>query len=332
MQAEGDRPILITGHARSGTTWFGHMLHSQEMRHYHEPFGHYTALHCPRLAEQRSGLDTAGAEAVAQRMMAGADLSRLVPFSHKGNASPFHRLGPWRLFKHPFGRILIKDPTAVLLSKWLAENFDAVVVAVFRHPCGVVDSLKRLKWDGRQTVERLSNCPEIMALGLHPYAKLLKKVDNMGYIEQLAVRCAAINRILWNFVENDPSYIFCNYDEYCIGPFIRFKKLDERLGIRPDPALRRKRQILVSTQKKYYNPHDVARESAIIHHRWKRNLSRDERIRIRDIWMAFDLPLFWDIDQWISEQQTEILGLQQTPTPAFRQTPIGSTLKKEQNP
>lgn len=44
----------------------------------------------------------------------------------------------------PRSRPLVKDPFALFSAEWFADNFDAEVIVIVRHPAAVVSSIKRL--------------------------------------------------------------------------------------------------------------------------------------------------------------------------------------------
>ena len=144
-------PVLVTGMARSGTTWVGKMLASGDARYIGEPLNvDYPGVF--GLGVHHWYEDVAARDAVFQRRLrfwccGGFDaLDQL-----KSVQRPADVLRVGKRYVEHLHRLLgatgvvVKDPYAVLSLPWFAENGFSVVVVV-RHPLAVVGSMKALGW------------------------------------------------------------------------------------------------------------------------------------------------------------------------------------------
>ena len=150
-----DKPILVTGAHRSGTTWVGKMLAlAPGVAYVHEPFSpktpkglspagferYFTVVTSANERRYRDGLKRSldlrydiGAQVQSARSW--RDLVR-IPRDYRRLR---RRRGSGR-------RPLMKDPIALLSAEWLADSFGMDVVVLIRHPAAFAASLKRLGW------------------------------------------------------------------------------------------------------------------------------------------------------------------------------------------
>jgi hypothetical protein len=148
-------PILVTGMARSGTTWVGKMLEaSGQVFYVDEPLN---VRRSPGVFEKRieQWYPYITSENEREFLAPVRDMLRLKYSVIDGlrAAESFvevrHALREWRRFALARGRRtrpLVKEPHAVLSAAWFAGRLDCDVVVTVRHPLAVASSWKRLGW------------------------------------------------------------------------------------------------------------------------------------------------------------------------------------------
>ena len=192
------RPILVTGSARSGTTWVGRTLaHGRSAAYVSEPFnpshppcacGVRVEHHYTYVSEHNSDVFEAHMTHLLAKL-SRVDMVNALRGTVRERRSIHARRMLARLMAN---RVLVKDPLAVFSSEWLASTFDMDVVAVIRHPAAVVNSYLELGWthDFSQFLAQT----ELMEEHLHPFAPLIEQFTRS---EQEPIDQAAL---LWKLI------------------------------------------------------------------------------------------------------------------------------------
>lgn len=157
-------PIFVVGSPRSGTTWIGDILSSGAgLRQIYEPFnkwapdplgGHrwpFRDVYVPYVAdgETNRSFEEATRRLLEQRLpssyftrpLAGTLLRHRRTISEWLAPIKEQTASRWR-----HERLLIKDPRATHLARWLIEVLGASIIYVYRHPGGVAAGCKRMGW------------------------------------------------------------------------------------------------------------------------------------------------------------------------------------------
>ena len=154
MVIRSQKPILVTGSHRSGSTWTGNMLSiPPAVAYVNEPFNIKYHPGTPRphfkhwytyVCEENEATHyeyiqdclTYRPHMIRKALKYGSltDLPRLI--LRQGQT-----LHARRTNKRP----LMKDPLAILAVEWLANTFDMEVVLLIRHPAAGVGGLKKAK-------------------------------------------------------------------------------------------------------------------------------------------------------------------------------------------
>lgn len=158
------RSILVSGTARSGTTWLGDLIASQvPCRTLFEPFHpelvpEYRGFH--RFQYLRPGSENPKFQGFAQKVFTGEIRNRWID----------------RQNEHIFSHVrLVKEIRANLSLKWLHDHFPEVpIVLLIRHPCAVVCSRMELGWATDMDIEPFLSQPELIEDHLLPYMDLIK--------------------------------------------------------------------------------------------------------------------------------------------------------------
>jgi len=182
------KPVLITGSHRSGTTWVGKVLKTAPNVFYiHEPltpnsitrsslfFDLWYQYYIPTS-------DHSNIKSVLEELLDGKYyLASVLHFKKKLPHTDYRNLNGvnddkfdykyikwrWKTFLDSLGMRgsskmipLIKDPIALTAAEWLYENFQSRNVLLIRHPAAFVSSLKRLDW--RFNFENFTRQPEMI--------------------------------------------------------------------------------------------------------------------------------------------------------------------------
>jgi len=302
-----DKPILVTGAHRSGTTWVGKMLAlAPGVAYIHEPFSprtaaglspagfdrYFTVVTSENEARYRPGLEQTirfryGLGAQLRSLRGGRDLARI--------PRDLVRVERARLSG---ARPLVKDPIALLSAEWLAETFGMDVVVLIRHPAAFAASLKRLGWKHSfANFIQEGRVPEVV----RPYeAEIRQQAERPGEILAQAV---LLWRLLYNAVdgyrERHPDWAFVRHEDASAEPVATFERLYAQLGLDLTPAAKEAiaRASAPDNPAELATPYAVELDSAASIGRWREDLTAEEvetlRERTRDVW-----PRFYSDDDW----------------------------------
>ena len=295
-----DKPILVTGAHRSGTTWVGKMLAlAPGVAYIHEPFSprtaaglspagfdrYFTVVTSENEARYRPGLEQTirfryGLGAQLRSLSGGRDLARVERARLSG------------------ARPLVKDPIALLSAEWLAETFGMDVVVLIRHPAAFAASLKRLGWKHSfATFIQEGRVPEVV----RPYeAEIRQQAERPG---EILAQAALLWRLLYNAVdsyrERQPDWAFVRHEDASAEPVATFERLYAQLGLDLTPAAKEAiaRASAPDNPAELATPYAVELDSAASIGRWREDLTAEEvetlRERTRDVW-----PRFYSDDDW----------------------------------
>jgi hypothetical protein len=305
-----NKPILVTGSHRSGTTWTGKMLGlSKETGYIHEPFNidlnsgysklkldHWFAYIPPN---EEDGLKD--------------EMEYILQFNYRF-WNHFLRI---RTFKDFLGlgdqyssfminrflgkRPLMKDPIALMSVEWLYKNFDMDVVILIRHPASFVSSLTKLSWQFQ--FNHFLEQDVLMNTYLYPFRDEIEhfSANEKSTFEQAILLWRIIYHVVNKYRENYPHWIFLRHEDLATNPNEEFKKLYQKVGLNYTTDVEYK--IKKSNQSKnpddVSNPHNVKRSSKSQINVFKKRLTDDEIAYIKektgDVW-----PFFYTNEDWES--------------------------------
>ena len=304
MVAAWNRPILVTGSHRSGTTWVGKMIaFHPRIVYFSEPFN-----------PERRDLP------VRQwwRRVTAADEMAFSTYLR-----PYCELRfPWfeRRADHPAGllgrvrrslslarrraqgaRPLVKDPIALLSAEWLAERYDAQTLVLIRHPAAFASSIKRLGW--LTPAADLLAQPTVMSDWLDPYAadlrRLVERPDDI--IDHAIVGWNVLHHVIRVFQERHPDWRFCRHEDLSRRPIQEFAELFEWLDLEFTGDI----EQAIERHSDEENPceaggqvHLLKRNSKANIWNWQRRLTADEIARIRAGTCELCDHFYGDADWW----------------------------------
>lgn len=267
--------VLITGSARSATTWLSTLIDPEdELRYIFEPFHPRKVAafrHLPRRPYLRP--DAAHPEHLTPvgEVLCGRLRDR---WSDRHNRAFVAR------------RRLVKEVRANLMLGWLSRRFPGMKkVHIVRHPCAVVESRLRLGWrDGlddfitRSTL--LEDYPE-------PLARLLQTAKTpferglLAWCIENHVPLAQLRNA--DRTTRDTLYVL-RYEDIVLDPEPELTKLHEFLSSDEKTTLR---SISVSQPEKRRPPEEVS-------FGWKHRVPKDLQKRANRMLSEFGLDLLYD--------------------------------------
>lgn len=271
----GQRPVLVAGNGRSGTSWVGDVLGlPDEALYYREPCN-------PDVS--RAGGDEVwssvvpadGCDPYFEHRLDRAFAGLIV----RGQAwYPKRRLE--RLTHASACRVVVKEVAAYPSVEWAASRYDAQVVLVTRHPCAVVASVADRGWHDLEVdrARRLWSRPDVRAsLGSDAPdpARLTTPVEISAFVwavkERLALQAA----------KRHPEWQIVVYEDLCAQPLERFTALIEACGLAVSPQVEAAIELRSSTESE--GPYATSRRSIEHVARWRSVLSAAQVDRVRAV-------------------------------------------------
>lgn len=292
--SDNQRPILVTGAHRSGTTWVGKMLAAEDgVAYISEPLN---VLH-------RRGVFRAPVSRWYTYIMAENEAEYLPAF-HELLDYDYHLLTELRSIRsrkdflrmirdyHTFfigsihgERTLIKDPFAVFSMPWFVERLNCQVVVTVRHPAAFASSLKRLNWsfDFRDLLDQ----PLLMRDHLEADRADMQSMPADDVIGQAALLWRIIYRMVHRDCQMNPAIQAVRHEDLSLDPVGGFRALYGSLSL--DFSPRAEKDVLNASSSE--NPtelskgktHSVKLDSRANMDNWKKRLTAEEIARIRSL-------------------------------------------------
>jgi hypothetical protein len=303
------RPILVTGAHRSGSTWVGSMLAAgPEVAYIHEPFN----LHCrPGTCGARFNLwFTYVTEENEDDVYRHIQNTLSFRFNLRAEARTIKSLGDARRvgseyltsLRHRLSRVrpLMKDPIAVFSAEWLASAFDMEVVVLIRHPAAFASSLERLGWI--HPFSHFLQQPALMRDHLHPFEDQIEQYTHQEHdiLDQAALLWRLIYHVVSSYQEDHKDWIFLRHEDLSRDPVRGFEKLYNDLDLEWSEDIRR----AVQAHSDESNPSEappiyqyLKRDSRSNIWNWKQRLTKAEIDRVRG--QVEDVSqLFYSNEDW----------------------------------
>ena len=252
VPVDGERPILIVGLPRSGTTWTQRVLGSAprivrvaepdnedkypEAIYAKQPFGRYPSLapgqdapHYRRLWEWiLSGAPESRRTHLARKVLGPGAAERV----YDGHVGPQTWLGATLArnpvpSRSPGGRVIVKSIHAQLSLEWIADEFDVTPLVLLRHPANVLASWKELKLkDGRNP--SIESREDIRARFADRWGVPMPGPDP---IERMSWRIGLLNAALEESIGRHPEWHIRTHEQLCTDSEVTFRALYGELGL-----------------------------------------------------------------------------------------------------
>lgn len=288
-----NKPILVTGAHRSGTTWVGKMIAtSPAVGYIQEPFlpGRRPGI-CAVTFPYNFAYVTEENEAafydhlkatLAFRFQWRAALAAL---KTPRDVAIMLKYGTHFLVSHMKRAIpLVKDPLAIFSAEWLARRFDMHVIVTIRHPAAFAYSIRRLNW--RHDFSDFLRQPLLMRDHLFPFEETITEFarKEQDILDQAALLWKVIYSTVLKYQQAHPEWMFLRHEDVASDPLPYFACLFKRLGLDFSPRIQ-------GVIEDYSNPSNSSRpskgaafgrrDSRGLVRRWKTELTTEEITRLR---------------------------------------------------
>lgn len=306
------KPIIVTGTHRSGSTWFGKMLALTPNTCYiNEPFTPIYAkaimgldinwFHYLKEEELqryygniKNGLGLSYTLVDLQRQIKNANTSR------KKMAFTYRYL-KYHILDHKKTPI-IKDPMAVLSLEQLAKQFDLSVVCIVRHPAAFIASLKRVDW----TIELedwIGSQPLLIQKHFKSDWEAISNPQNQqkGLIWRASHFWRLVNKLILSHQSNNPTWRVYKHEELSADPLTSLEKVYADLGLDFNDQVRNEIKRYTGEENKKFAQGkqvlDLKRNSKELVKVWKGKLSPTEIAEIKHIVGDVSIHFYGD-DEW----------------------------------
>ncbi len=282
---ENNRPVFITGAPRCGSSWVGEILGAcTDVRYVYEPFNHrwMPALrgHLPHFTyiNDKSEIPPV-IQKTAENAFSGLQSSKQL-------ARAIYRRY-WVAATRKASRVMVKDPTASLMSAWIAKQFETQILFVIRHPCGFASSLDALDW--KLGVNSLLRQNHLMQDHLEGFREVLNRARNDKWLSRGAV-WGAIHKVFTRQLECWPDWRLLKYEDLCDDPVSQFETLTEEFGLKLNLRSRQKIAALSATDST--DSGSTRRNSRMMPDIWRQRMSPGEIDAVMGIVAEFGLGYY----------------------------------------
>jgi hypothetical protein len=288
----GQRPILLTGMPRSGTTWVGRMIcASGRVGYINEPFNLAVSPGTFRVPvrhwytyitnENEEGILPALSDALEFKYPLVRELSRC-----RNRTDLLHTLKMWRSFARSQNRRpLVKEPHAVFSAEWFARRLGSEVVVTVRHPAAVVSSWKRLGWsfDFAHLLEQ----PALLQDWLDPFTPEMEaaRAPSRDLVDRVALLWRIIYSVVADYQRDFPEVRVVRHEDLSRWPLEEYAKLYDALDLSFTSEAKEAVNASSSSENpketRVENPHETFVDSRANLENWRQRLSAGEISRVR---------------------------------------------------
>lgn len=288
-----NRPIVVTGIHRSGSTWVGNVIaKSSAVKYIHEPFNGMCPMgicaiklpHTYMHLSQKNGLDFYPALnnmfQLKYDLAAGlkaadgfADYLRLAKHSALSLNDRVCKKVP-----------LMKDPMAVLSTEWLAQTFGAAILILVRHPAAFVSSCYQLGWGFH--FENFANQPVLMDTYFRDFKAEIEDYTQGSYdiIDKLSLLWKLIYSVVARYQQRYPNWLILRYEDICSNPVTNFDNIFRHCKLEKTAevsAFIKESTGAAQPKNIFKNIHSIKRDTQKQVAIWKQRLSQAEIDRVR---------------------------------------------------
>jgi len=306
-----ERPILVTGAHRSGTTWVGRTLATAPgLAYLHEPFHAgrrwwvcsapvdewYTYVSDQNDQEfypaVRAMLDFRYDYRRALRAVSGPrDVARMV---REGARAAYRRH-----VTRP--RPLVKDPFLLFSAPWFAERFAGEILIMVRHPAAFASSIVRREW--AFPFEHWLRQRALLQEVLSPFAAEIETYarTEQPLLDQAILIWRATHHVIRRYRDAYPGWIICRHEDVARDPMGSFARLFEQLDLQWSSRVERLIRVCTSAgnpvDPQQAPPSDIRRDSAAVVKIWQRRLTPQQIRTVREA--SRDVAChFYDDSDW----------------------------------
>jgi len=281
----GNRPIFITGAPRCGSSWVGEILgNCINTRYVYEPFNHRWI---PALRGKLPHFTYLGEQSAVPRVVQqNAENAFMGLQSWKQLTRATYR-SYWAAATRAANQVVIKDPTASLMSEWIATQFNVQILFIMRHPCGFASSLEALGW--KLGVNGLLRQDALMQDHLEPFRDVLNQARNDKWLTRGAI-WASIHLVYTKQMETHPNWRLYKYEDLCADTVRMYASIAQRLSLKLSHDALKKIQSLSATDS--IDSGSTQRKSKAMPDIWQQRMSPGETDAVMGIVSEFELDYY----------------------------------------
>lgn len=305
------KPILVSGMHRSGTTWVGKMLAaSKQVAYISEPLNVWHRPGVLRVAtphwytyicdDNQDDFLPAIQELLQFNYHTNLELKAINSLKDFGRMSR-----DWYVFWNGrrYSKLpLIKDPFAVFSIEWFGKSIGCSIIIIIRHPAAVASSLKKLGWDF--DFRDLIDQPLLMRDLLNPFLnEIEREIESPGdLISQSCLLWRMIYKSVHEISMQFPEIIVVRHEDISLEPLAAFEQIYRKLNLEFTAEIQD--EILSASSGR--NPkststktvHSVNIDSRAIVKSWRKQLSHREIDRIQEL-TADIAPIYYTQEDWL---------------------------------
>ncbi|NEQ82034.1 MAG: sulfotransferase [Moorea sp. SIO2I5] len=236
-----NRPILVTGSNRSGSTWIGKTIsYSPYVRYIHEPFnvaiaeGTYSKK-LPRWFHYVTPQEQECFQHYIKQVINIPNnlIQELSVALNQGKIRPTASKIVRYYFPGFLGvRPLVKDPIAIFSTEWLATQFDMDVVVIIRHPAAYVWSVLKDPTHMHSFKSVFIEQPKLLEKLSDLETEIVAAIDEtMPLWQRAAVFWKAIYAMVVSYRKQYPNWLFYRYEDLALAPLEGFRSLCQDLNL-----------------------------------------------------------------------------------------------------
>ncbi|MGA1204688.1 MAG: sulfotransferase [Opitutales bacterium] len=295
-----NKPILITGSNRSGSTWVGKVIgEHRKVLYFHEPFNVIMAetgygRELPRWFIHAPDWDETYLRDYISTVLTpphGAYWNN----PPSGPAESFLRFAKATVRKFVFKhRILIKDPVALFSTDWLVDTFGFIPVIIVRHPASYVlsvrndpshmHSFRSVFIEQPRLISRFT--PEDIDL-IHAVVELQENGSGGNIVFEAAVFWRLFHRYILQFRDQlGDAAVLIKYEDLATDPLGGFQDLFRRVGLSWSPSAGKKIRetaLVKGRDNMDLSSHVKSFDSSKNISRWKADLSKGDIEEVRSV-------------------------------------------------
>lgn len=201
---------------------------------------------------------------------------------------------------------LLKDPIALMSAEWIAEEYDAAVILMVRHPAAYVNSVRRLNWrtpveDFLQQEHLMADLPPDLQSEIRSRAAS-RSVPDHYLLEDAALCWKVFHTVVDRYRKDHPEWIVVNHENLSRDYLNGFREIYSSLGLRWSNTVAEKIEFHCGS----CNPvtqgssiHEFRQDSALLTKSWKGSLTDEEIEIIRGITSPV-WELFYGKESWLN--------------------------------
>ena len=281
-----NKPIFITGHGRSGTSWIGNTFEQAPgILYYGEPcnpkvvkggdFSHWFRYVRPDGSDQffENCLDSAFNGLVTD----GSNWLKL----------------PYRRFL-PSSRAVIKEVASLLLLEWVYKRYQPEVLFVLRHPCAVALSERNKNTPVERPIKEMLKQNDLVEDHLQPYLSVMEKAKTP--FEIYGAIWGARNRVFVDLIQKYPEWKILFYEDLCENPIECFQELFDHFNLTWTGKVQKYiNRTTIEKRPGNFSTYRITKDQT---NKWKREMTTSEIEQVRTFVEPFNLPFYNKESDW----------------------------------